>query len=650
LSKEVLDRGETINHMRDRLTRPQAGSIPLSPGVYLFRDKDARVIYVGKAKSLRHRLSNYFSSDLHPRTRAMVESAADVEWIVTDTEVQALHLELNLIKQHRPRYNVRYRDDKSYPYLAVTLDEEIPRARVMRGPKRKGVRYYGPFAHAYAIRDTLDLLLTTFPMRTCSQGVFDRCRRRKRPCLLFDIERCSGPCVGAVSPEEHRAITAELCDFLDGNTRAVLDRLESSMKGAASRQEYELAAKMRDRLDNVRRAIERQQMVSAENEEMDIIGLFEDELEASFQVFFIRRGRVTGRKGFLVDKVEDLSTAALIARFLERLYSEFQVPRRVLLPAEPDDEDLLREWLGELRGGPVALRVPRRGSKKALLETVTDNAKQDFRRHRLKRSSDFAARSRQLTELQEALRMRDAPLRIECFDISNTGPAEAVGSMVVFEDGLPKRSDYRRFAIKWVHGQDDFEMMGEVVRRRFSKYKPGTVPPPRDEGTAGKNRRFAYPPNLVVVDGGKGQLNRVVEVLDDLAVTDVTVISLAKRMEEVFVPGQGEPLTIPRGSEGLYLLQHVRDEAHRFALDYHRLRRSKRLVQSGLDNITGLGEARRKKLLKHFGSLKRVREASLDELVAVPGLPRAVAEAVHESLASRSSVAGASMPDARQVS
>jgi len=616
---------------QNSLARPETGSIPTAAGVYLFKDVQGRVIYVGKAKTLRSRLSNYFGPELHPRTRAMVEAASEVDWIVTDNEVEALHLELTLIKEHRPRYNVRYRDDKSYPYLAVTLDEEIPRARVMRGSKRKGVKYYGPFAHAYAIRDTLDLLLTTFPIRTCSQGVFDRCHRRNRPCLLYDIERCSGPCVGAVSPDEHRAIVSELCDYLDGNTRPVIDRLETAMREASNREEYELAAKLRDQLDNVHRAIEKQQMVSSERDDIDVVGWHEDDLEAAVQVFFVRRGRVTGRKGYIVDKVEDLATAELVEGFLERLYADSDVPRRVLVPVQPANRALVEAWLSELRGGPVTLSVPQRGAKRSLLQTVTDNAKEAFARHRLKRSSDFAARSRQLTELQEALGMNQAPLRIECFDISNTGPSEAVGSMVVFEDGVPKRSDYRRFQIKYTSGPDDFAMMGEVVRRRFLRYR-------RDDSETETNRKFAYAPNLVVVDGGKGQLGRVVEVMEQLGIDDVAVCSLAKRMEEVFLPDRAEPIVIPRSSEALYLLQSVRDEAHRFALTYHRLRRSRNMTRSALDAVPGLGDARRKKLLNHFGSVKRIRTATVEELYEVPGLPRTVAEAVFAQFSDPSAV------------
>jgi excinuclease ABC subunit C len=611
-----------------RLERPPAGTIPVQPGVYLFRDAQGRVIYVGKAKSLRSRLSNYFGPELHPRTEAMVEAAADVEWIVTDSEIEALHVEVNLIKEHRPRYNVRYRDDKSYPYLAITLNEEYPRARVMRGSKKKGVKYYGPFAHAYAIRDTLDLLLRTFPMRTCSQGVFDRCRRRNRPCLLYDIERCAGPCVGAVDPEEHRAIALQLCDFLDGNTKPVVDRLELEMETASERQEYELAAKFRDQLDNLRKAIAKQQLVASDTEDIDAIGLVENDLEAAVQVFYIRRGRVTGRKGFIVDKVEELETPQLIARFLERLYAtDVEIPKQVLIPMEPDDKELLERWLAERRGSKVAVRVPMRGEKRVLLETVTENAKGAFEQHRLKRAGDFAARSRQLRELQQYIGMPEAPLRIECYDISNTGPTEAVGSMVVFEDGLPKRSDYRRFAIKWTAGPDDVGMMGEVIRRRFTRFLEES-----EQRNMERKRKFAYSPNLVVIDGGKGQLNRAVEVIDELGLSGITMVSLAKRMEEVFLPGKPEPIVIPRGSESLYLLQQIRDEAHRFAVTYHRQRRAKRMTKSALDGIPGLGPVRRKKLLKAFGSVKRMREASIEELASVSSIPKGVAENLYRSL------------------
>ena len=607
--------------------RPAPAEIPDEPGVYLFKDVHGRVIYVGKALSLRSRLSSYFQDPdgLHPRTAAMVESAGDVEWIVVANEVESLHLEYNLIKRHRPRFNVRYRDDKSYPYLAITLDEENPRAMVLRGQKRKGVRYFGPFAHAYAIRETLDLLLRTFPVRTCSQGVFDRCRRINRPCLFYDIGKCAAPCVGHVTTEQHRGIADDLVGFLEGHFEPVLKRLEADMGDASEAQEYERAARLRDQLTSVRKAIEKQVVVSDRNESFDVVALAEDELEAALQVFFVRGGRMVGRKGFVVDKVEELDTARLLATFLRDLYmGEEEIPREILVPGTPADEELLTRWLAERRGGPVSFRIPQRGEKRTLLDTVEQNARESFAQHKLRRRSDFAARAKQLTALQEALGLPDAPLRIECFDISNTGPTEVVGSMVVFEDGLPKRSDYRRFKVRGVEGQDDFASMAEVVRRRFQRYLADRDVPPA------KGRRFAYPPNLLVIDGGKGQLNAATTVLADIGVQEISVIGLAKRFEEVYRPGRSDPILIPRGSEALYLLQHIRDEAHRFAITYHRTLRDRRVRESALDRVPGIGEERKKRLLKTFGSVRRILQASEQELAAV--VPAPVARKVQQVL------------------
>jgi excinuclease ABC subunit C len=607
--------------------RPRPQDVPDRPGVYLFRDAEGRVVYVGKAKSLRARLASYFQdpASLHPRTAAMLEAAADVEWIVTATEVESLHLEYNLIKAHRPRFNVRYRDDKSYPYLAVTLNEEYPRAMVLRGPKRRGVRYFGPFAHAYAIRETLDLLLRTFPVRTCSQGVFDRCRRIGRPCLFYDIGKCAGPCVGHVTAEEHRRIAEELVAFMDGRFDPVLERLEREMAEAAEALEFERAARLRDQLASVRRAVERQVVVSGRDEDLDVIALAEDELEAAIQVFFVRGGRLVGRKGFVVDKVEEMDAPALLASFVRDLYmTEESVPREVLVPELPAELDLLRAWLEGRRGGRVEVRVPQRGEKRALLETATQNAGEAFAQHKLRRRSDFAARARQLAALQEALGLPEAPLRIECFDISNTGPLEVVGSMVVFEDGLPKRSDYRRFKVRTVAGQDDVAAMAEVVRRRFLRYLAERDAPPE------RGRRFSYPPNLVVVDGGRGQLNAALGVLAELGVQEVAAVGLAKRFEEVYLPDRAEPLRIPRGSEALYLLQHIRDEAHRFAVAYHRKLRGRRVTESALDRVPGIGAERKRRLLRRFGSVRRILEASEEELAAV--VPASVAGRLKEAL------------------
>ncbi|HVL32927.1 MAG TPA: excinuclease ABC subunit UvrC, partial [Actinomycetota bacterium] len=509
---------------------------------------------------------------------SMLEQAADVEWIVAGNEVESLHLEYNLIKVHRPRFNVRYRDDKSYPYLAITVGDEFPRATVMRGKRKPGVRLFGPYAHAYAIRETLDLLLRTFPMRTCSQGVFDRCRRVDRPCLFYDIGKCAGPCVGHVGPQEHRGIVDELIRFLEGDYEPVLDRLDKEMHEASNTLEFERAARLRDQLASVRKAIEKQVVVSDRNEHFDVIGFVEDDIEASLQVFFVRGGRMVGRKGFVVDKVEELESAELLAGFMRDLYmAEDEIPREILVPVVPADDDVLRAWLAERRGTKVEIRVPQRGEKRVLMETVTQNATESFSQHKLKRRSDFAARAKQLNSLQEALGLPDAPLRIECYDISNLGPSEKVGSMVVFEDGLPKRSDYRRFAIKGVEGQDDFASMAEVIRRRFTAYL-AEQNEPRD-----KPGKFAYPPNLIVIDGGWGQLNAALGILADLGLQHIAAVGLMKRFEEVCVPGRDEPVQIPRGSEALYLIQHVRDEAHRFAVRYHRTLRNKKTTQSALD-------------------------------------------------------------------
>jgi excinuclease ABC subunit C len=611
------------------MERPKPSSIPQSPGSYQFKDARGRLIYVGKAKSLRNRVMSYFGAGLAERTRQMVAAADTVEWIAVQNEVEALFLEFNLIQKHRPRFNIRYTDDKSYPYLAVTLDEEWPRAMVLRGAKRKGVRYYGPYAHAYAIRETLDLLLRTFPIRTCTKGKFDRYHRLGRPCLYAHIEKCAAPCVGAVSREEYDGLVQELLQFLDGDTATILDRLDKRMHEASDALEFERAARVRDQIVSVRKAIERQTMVDAKEEDYDAIGIADDDLEASVQVFLVRKGRVVGRKGFVVDKVEELSAAELSGRLLERLYGNAdasEIPRAVYVPDAPDDAPLYEEFLSLRRGTKVAVRVPRRGAKRALLGTVTQNAQEAFVRHKLRRSSDHNARARALLALQDALGLPEAPLRIECFDISNLQGTEIVASMVVMEDGLAKRSDYRRFKIRHQDGQDDFAAMEEALTRRFRRYLDE-----RDEG-ARKGKRFAYPPNLLLIDGGKGQLGVAVRVLEDLGLEDICVAALAKRFEEVYLPGRAEAVRIPRDSEALYLLQQVRDEAHRFAITYHRQLRAKKMTTSVLDDVPGLGPTRRARLLKQFGSVKQLRALSEDDLVAVSWLPDAVGRAVHARL------------------
>ena len=611
------------------VARPPAGTIPDCPGSYQFKDALGRVIYVGKARSLRQRLSNYFQSPmhLHPRTAQMVASADTVEWIQVRNEVEALMLEYSLIKQHRPRFNIRLRDDKSYPFLAVTVSDEWPRPMVMRGRKRKGVRYFGPYGHAYAIRETLDLLLRTFPLRTCSDNKFGRHEKLGRPCLLFHIEKCTGPCVGEVDHETYDRLVEDLLEFLDGDTEPIVRRLEDQMRSAASELEYERAARLRDRLTSVRKAIERQQMVADRNEELDVVGLAGDDLEAAVQVFFVRKGRVVGRKGFVLDKVEDVGPGELVGDVLEGLYDDppLGVPRTVLVPTDPDDPELYGDWLSHLRGSRVTIRVPQRGAKRDLQATVTRNATEEFTRHRLRRASDHNARARALNELQDALGLPEAPLRIECYDMSHIQGSDYVGSMVVMEDGLPKKSDYRRFKVRTVAGNDDFAAMEEVLTRRLSAYLSERAKPVED-----RPGKFSYPPQLLLVDGGKGQLNVAVRVLEELGLDEeIPVASLAKRFEEVYVPGEADPVRVPRGSEALYMLQRIRDEAHRFAITYHRQLRGKRMTKSVLDDIKGLGPTRRKRLTKELGGVAGVKEASLDDLRALSWLPDEVAVAVY---------------------
>jgi excinuclease ABC subunit C len=567
----------------------------------------------------------------------MVETAESVEWTIVRNEVEALMLEYSLIKQHDPRFNVRLRDDKSYPFLAVTIDEQWPRALVMRGRKRKGTRYFGPYAHAYAIRDTLDLLLRSFPVRTCSQAKFNQHERLGRPCLLFHIEKCAGPCVGEIEEMPYRQLVTDLCEFLDGDTDEIVDRLEADMQAAATDLEFERAARLRDRLLAVRKAIEKQQMVAERSEDLDVIGIAEDELEAAVQVFYVRKGRVVGRKGFILDKVEELTPGRLIDRILESMYGDdpiLGVPKQVLVPYEAEELATYEEWLSMGRGSRVQVRVPQRGDKRSLLETVTRNAEGEFTRHRMKRASDHNSRSRALTELQDHLGLPEAPLRIECYDMAHLQGSDYVGSMVVLEDGLPNKREYRRFKVNTVGGDevsasDDYAAMAEVVRRRLQAYLDERDRPVNERGD--KPGKFAYPPQLLLVDGGKGQLSAAKRVIDELDLTDeIPVAGLAKRFEEVFVPGRSEPVEIPRGSEALFMLQRIRDEAHRFANTFHRERRSKRMTVSSLDGIPGLGEVRQRKLVKALGGVNAVKRADLDELKSLSFLPDAVAEAVYE--------------------
>jgi excinuclease ABC subunit C len=635
--------------------KPRPGSIPTRPGVYRFRDKDGRVVYVGKAKNLRARLSSYFQdiSHLHPRTATMVTTAASVEWTVVATEVEALQLEYSWIKEFDPRFNVKYRDDKSYPWLAVTLNEDFPRVMVGRGIKKKGVKYFGPYSHAWAIRETVDLLLRVFPMRSCSNGVFKRSAQIGRPCLLGYIDKCAAPCVGRVDAEEHRRIAEDFCDFLGGRTDAFVKRVEREMFAASAAQEYERAARLRDDLGALNKALEKQAVVFGDGTDADVIALVEDPLEVAVQIFHVRSGRIRGQRGWVADRVEDLDTAGLVGEFLLQLYAGEEadaIPREILVPTMPTDSDTFEQLLSETRGSRVQIRVPRRGDKRRLQKTVAQNAGQSLALHKTRRASDLTARSQALEEIQHALDLPAAPLRIECYDISNLQGTEVVASMVVFEDGLARKSEYRRFVIRSVEGQNDVASMHEVISRRFrrlldERIEHGTVTgdpggeveadsgPLLVDPDTGRPRKFAYTPGLVVVDGGPPQVAAAQRALDELGIDDIPVCGLAKRLEEVWLPGQPDPVILPRTSEGLYLLQRVRDEAHRFAIAHHRSRRSKSMVESVLDDVPGLGEVRRKTLIKHFGSLKKLRAASVEEIAQVPGIGRTTATSIARAVA-----------------
>ncbi len=654
-----------------RAYRPASGSIPDQPGVYRFSDAQGGVIYVGKAKSLRSRLNSYFAdpSSLHSRTRSMVDTAAKVDWTVVQNEIEALQLEYSWIKEFDPRFNVKYRDDKSYPWLCVTLSEEYPRVMVGRGPKRKGNRYFGPYSHAWAIRETVDLVLRVFPMRSCRPGVFKNHKQIGRPCLLGYIGKCSAPCVGRVAADEHRRIVEEFIQFMSGHAAPMIRRLESEMKQASATLEFEKAARLRDDLGALQQAMAKNAVVLAEGTDVDVIALAEDPLEVAVQIFHVRGGRVRGERGWVADRVDEAGTDELIEKFLLQLYADIDpadpaagtVPREVLVPVEPPEPDALEALLSELRGSTVRVHVPQRGDKRTLMDTVARNAGQTLVRHKTTRAGDLSTRNRALEELQEALELPTAPLRIECYDVSNLQGTEVVASMVVFEDGLPRKSEYRRFIIRGVDGQNDVAAMHEVITRRFKRLIDDRPPvngngnghPSTSSGnpstgrghpngeadgpllidpTTGAPRKFAYAPSLVVVDGGPPQVAAAARAMDELGIEDVALCGLAKRLEEVWLADSDNPVILPRASEGLYLLQRVRDEAHRFAITHHRGRRSKSMVESLLDDVPGLGEVRRKALIRHFGSLKKLRAATVEEISAVPGFGRVTATAIKEQL------------------
>ncbi|MEV4901329.1 excinuclease ABC subunit UvrC [Citricoccus sp. NPDC055426] len=648
--------------------RPKSGEVPTSPGVYRFRDPDGRVIYVGKAKNLRSRLASYFQdpAGLHPKTRTMVFTAGSVEWTVVGSELEALQLEYTWIKQYTPRFNIMYRDDKSYPYLAVTMNEKYPRVQVMRGDKRKGVKYFGPFHPAKAIRETVDLMLRVFPVRTCSSGVFRRAELSGRPCLMGYIDKCAAPCVGRISPDDHRRLAQDFCDFMAGDAHVYIRRLETQMTEAVADLRYEDAARRRDDIAALKRVFERNAVVLPESTEADIFAFAEDELEAAVQVFHVREGRIRGQRGWVVEKVEDVSGATMVEQLLEQVYGSLEdtsrIPREVLVPELPDSAEQVATLLSGIRGANVNLRVPQRGDKKALMDTVKENAELALKLHKSRRSGDLTTRSAALRELQEALELDEPLLRIECYDISHVSGTNVVGSMVVVEDGLPKKADYRKFSVTGDAARDDTAAMRHVLTRRFRHYlddqersgtfATGEIDPeeasagadalpdgggapsggPAAEGARPASRRFAYPPSLVVVDGGPPQVASAAQALRDLGITDVPVVGLAKRLEELWLPGDEFPLVLPRASQGLYLLQRIRDESHRFAISFHRQKRGASMTSSALDGIEGLGPAKQKALLKHFGSVKRIRAATVEHLQEVKGIGPALAATVHAAL------------------
>lgn len=615
--------------------RPQPGSIPTSPGVYRFRDREGRVLYVGKARSLRSRLNSYFAdfATLHPRTQSMLTASSSVDWVVVANEVEALALEFTWIKEYDPRFNVRYRDDKTYPYLAISIGEEFPRAAVVREPRRKGNRYFGPFAHAWAIRETLDELSKVFGVRTCRDGVYKRAAQLGRPCLLGYIDKCSAPCVGRIDVQAYRERVDDMCRFLAGNTRPFIRQLEAAMKDAADREAYEEAARVRDRLGALRRAMERNAVVLDDSTDADVIALHDDVLEIGVQVFHVRSGRLVGERGFVVEKADDLPLSGYLEKVVQRLYvgregmeiDSARPPREILVSCPPQDAEALITWLGDRRGSPVAIRVPQRGEKRALMETAAANAAGVLARHRLRRSSDLTARSEALSELQEYLQLAEAPLRIECIDVSTLQGTDTVASLVVFEDGLARKREYRTFLIR-TPSADDVTAVREVVERRFTH---------RGDAEDGR-RTFAYPPGLLVIDGGAPQVAAAQQALTDVGAGDIPVIGLAKRLEEVWPPDGGDPIILPRTSEALYLLQRIRDEAHRTAVGFHRKRRAGRHRRSALDDVPGLGEVKAKALLQHFGSVKAVAAAQEEDLCKVPGIGPTLAATILRTLAPKS--------------
>lgn len=617
--------------MEPQLYRPAPGEIPTDPGVYKFLGDEGRVIYVGKAKNLRNRLSSYFTNPaaLHPRTFTMVHAATSVEWTVVGNEVEALQLEWTWINEFNPRFNVMFRDDKSYPYLAITVKDEFPRVFVTRGTRRKGVKYYGPFTAVWAIRESLDLLLKAFPVRTCANTVFERAKKSGRPCLLGYIDKCSAPCVGNISAEDHRQLVRNVTEFMSGNSGKFITVRKKSMAEAAASLDFERAAQLRDEISALEAVLDKNAVVLSQSADADIFGLYAEELEACINVFHVRGGRIRGQHNWIIERMEDMTAEQLVEDAIRQAYTDVTadaIPTEILTSAVPADLNLLTAWLEGTRGAKIDIRVPQRGEKKAVLDTAELNAKQALALHKTRRASDITTRTQALNEIQGALKLPEAPLRIECIDNSHLSGQHVVGSLVVFEDGLPKKKDYKRFSIQGEAARDDTSAMYSVVSRRFERYLESL-----DKKNPGETSNgFGYRPSLLVVDGALPQVNAATKALGDLGVTDITVVGLAKRLEEVWVLWDEFPVILPRNSESLFLLQRVRDEAHRFAITYHRQKRSTSMTRSELDAIEGLGAAKQKALLAHFGSVKRIRVASVEELTGVSGIGVALAERIHE--------------------
>jgi excinuclease ABC subunit C len=608
--------------------RPKAGEIPQQPGVYRFLDSGARVLYVGKAKNLRSRLSNYFAplTTLHDRTRRMVQTAASVEWTVVGNDFEALQLEYTWIKEFDPPFNVQYKDDKSYPYLAITLGDDVPRVLVTRNRGIPNARYFGPYSRAWAIRDTVDVLLKAFPMRSCSDGVYRRAQQTGRPCLLGDIGKCAAPCVGRVTPEQHKSIALDFASFMGGNDSTFVAEIGRRMKEAAAAQDYEAAARYRDQVAAMETALAKNAVVLNETVDADLFGIAHDELAAAVQQFIVRGGRIRGVRAWVVDKELDLELAELVESVLQKAYDDTVPPRDVFVPAIPDDAPALERWLGELRGpgSRVRLGVAQRGDKAALAQTVAQNATQALILYKSRRSSDFVARSQALADIQEALGMAEAPLRMECFDVSHLSGTNIVASMVVFEDGLPRKDHYRRFAIP--ESSDDTESIRQVLSRRLSYLRE-----PDGELDESKRKKFSYPPQLLIVDGGQPQVAAAQRALDEAGVSGIQLAGIAKRLEEIWLPDSDYPVILPRNSDALFLIQRIRDEAHRFAIGYQRQKRRKD-IGSVLADIPGLGPSRVKELLKHFGSVAKLRSADAATIAEVRGIGPTLARTIVERL------------------